>query len=292
MPKMSKESLRRLGELNRSRLKTSTGRPTVHRGVPEHGLARSTILNGASQEFIDPPEELPGQEMQTESGKFLLIKRNLSDIWGAAERFVAHYRLVFERGAIGVDIESLHPDLRQFCEVDQRRLVYLDIETCGLSAAPVFLVGFQYLKGAQMVLEQLLARDYSEERAVLEYFWGKMADCDAVVTFNGKSFDVPFLRDRAVYHGVPFSEPGFHLDLLHEARRRYRAEFPNCKLQTLEARVCGRLRRGDIPGGMIPKAYHDFVRTRDSQTIRNVVHHNALDVVTMSEVLLRILSGL
>jgi len=292
MPKLSKESLRRLGELNRSRLKSSAGRPAVHRGIPNRGMAGPVISSDASQGFIDPPEDLPGQEVQTDSGKFLLIRRDLSDIWQAAERFVAHYRLVFERGAIGVDLDSLHPDLREFCEVDHRRLIYLDIETCGLSAAPVFLVGFQYLKGSQMVLEQLLARDYSEERPILEYFWGRMADCDAVVTFNGKSFDVPFLKDRAVYHGVPFAEPGFHLDLLHEARRRYRAELPNCKLQTLEARVCGRLRRGDISGGLIPKAYHDFVSTKDSQVIRNVVHHNALDVVTMSEVLLRILSGL
>lgn len=241
--------------------------------------------------FIDPPDELPGQELETEYGKFLLIRRDLSDIWRAAERFVSHYYLVFNRGAIGVELESLHQDLRRFCELDHLRLLYLDIETCGLSAAPVFLVGFLYLDGGRMVIDQLLARDYSEEAPLLHYFWDSMSQYDSVVTFNGKSFDVPFLRDRAVYHGVPHQIPEFHFDLLHEARRRWKGEFPNCKLQTLEARLCGRLRRGDIPSSLIPRAYHDFVRTKDTMLVRDIIHHNALDIVTMSEVLLRLISG-
>ncbi len=292
MSKLSKESLKRLGELNRSRLKSAAGRATKGERLPERSVLRPKGHRESWTEFIDPPDELPGQEVETENGKFLLIRRDLSDIWRAAERFVSHYCLVFERGAIGVDLETLHPNVRQFCEVDHRKLLYLDIETCGLSAAPVFLVGVQYLKGNRMILEQLLARDYSEEKPVLEYFWGKLADYDAVTTFNGKSFDIPFLKDRAVYHGVPHAAPGFHLDLLHEARRRYKGQFPNCKLQTLEARVCRRVRHGDIPGELIPKAYHDFVRTKDIQIIQDIIHHNALDIVTMSEVLLRLLSGL
>jgi len=292
MSKLSRESLKRLGELNRSRLKSAAGRAAKSESLPKRSALRPKSSGESSTGFIDPPDELPGQEVETESGKFLMIRRDLSDIWRAAERFVSHYCLVFERGAIGVDLETLHPDVRRFCEVDHRKLLYLDIETCGLSAAPVFLIGVQYLKGNQMILEQLLARDYSEEKPVLEQFWGKMPNYDVVTTFPGKSFDVPFLKERAVYHGVRHAAPGFHLDLLHEARRRYKGKFPNCKLQTLEARVCGRWRHGDIPGELIPRAYHDFVRTKDPLIIQNIIHHNALDIVTMSEVLLRLLSGL
>ncbi|MBN1593168.1 MAG: ribonuclease H-like domain-containing protein [Candidatus Coatesbacteria bacterium] len=292
MAKLSRESLQRLGELNRNRLKSAKERPEkeeiLQPKVPRSPGARNHSTAG----FIDPPDEITGREVEMPSGKFLLIRRDLAEIWDAAERFASHYCLVFNRGAIGVDIDSLHEDVRRFCEVDHNQLLYLDIETCGLSSVPVFLVGVQQLVGERLVLEQYLARDYSEEKPMLEYFWGKMAEFEAVTTYNGKSFDVPFLRDRAVYHGVPHVVPGFHLDLLHEARRRFKGQFPNCKLQTLEARLCNRLRRGDIPGELIPKAYHDFVRTKDPQLIRNVIHHNALDIVTMSEVLLRLLSGL
>jgi uncharacterized protein YprB with RNaseH-like and TPR domain len=72
-----------------------------------------------------------------------------------------------------------------------------------------------------------------------------------------------------------------HCDLLHHARRRWRERLPNCKLQTLEQAICGRRRRGDIPGRAIPLAYHEFVRTGDAWQMRNVLHHNALDLVTL-----------
>ena len=35
-------------------------------------------------------------------------------------------------------------------------------------------------------------------------------------------------------------------------------------MQTLEQAICGRRRRGDIPGRDIPLAYHDFVRSGDA----------------------------
>ncbi|MCD6328112.1 ribonuclease H-like domain-containing protein [bacterium] len=285
------EIRRRLRELNRGKLRAP---PSSDRQAEKQPKTAKTAPKRENQilEFIEPPVDLPGQEIQTPHGVFLLIRRDLSDIWRAAERFTSHYCLVFKRGAIGVDVDKLHPDMKRFCEVDHRKMLYLDIETCGLSAVPVFLVGVQYLSGERMIMDQLLARDYSEEKPLLHYFWERMKDYETVVTYNGKSFDLPFLKDRSVYHRVPFHWTEFHFDLIHEARRRYKGKFPNCKLQTLEARICNRQRRGDIPGALIPKAYHDFVRTKDAQRVKDIIHHNALDIVTMSEVLLRLLSGL
>ena len=73
-----------------------------------------------------------------------------------------------------------------------------------------------------------------------------------------------------------------HLDLLHHARRRWKG-----RLQTLERFVCGRLRAGDIPGHEIPAAYHHFVRTHDAWQIRSILHHNALNLMTLLELSLR-----
>ncbi len=56
--------------------------------------------------------------------------------------------------------------------------------------------------------------------------------------------DVPFLRARAVVHRVHLSLPPRHLDLLHAARRRWREELADCRLQTIERRVCRRRRVG------------------------------------------------
>ena len=72
-----------------------------------------------------------------------------------------------------------------------------------------------------------------------------------------------------------------HCDLLHHARRRWKHELPDCKLQTLERHICRRRRLDDIPGREIPSAYHDFVRHGDAWLIRGVLHHNALDLITL-----------
>jgi uncharacterized protein YprB with RNaseH-like and TPR domain len=72
-----------------------------------------------------------------------------------------------------------------------------------------------------------------------------------------------------------------HCDLLHHARRRWGKQLPDCRLQTLERHVCRRRRDEDIPGHEIPAAYHDFVRTGDAWLIRSVLHHNALDLITL-----------
>ena len=112
-----------------------------------------------------------------------------------------------------------------------------------------------------------------------------------MVTFNGKTFDWPFVRDRAAICGVELVEPDAHCDLLHVSRRRYRRSLPDCKLQTLELYVCKRRRVGDIPGSEIPAAYHEFVQTGDARLIRDVVHHNFLDLITMAELMIDLLAA-
>ena len=165
---------------------------------------------------------------------------------------------------------------------------FLDVETTGLSAALVFLIGTLRWRGGRLVCRQLLARTYAEEPGIIAQFAEDVRHAPPLVSFNGKAFDVPSLRARAVVAGVALPEPAFHLDLLHEARRRYKAVLPDCRLQTLERRVCGRRRSDDIPGHDIGRAYHDFVRTGDARELARIVRHNQADLVTLAELFVRL----
>jgi uncharacterized protein YprB with RNaseH-like and TPR domain len=60
---------------------------------------------------------------------------------------------------------------------------------------------------------------------------------------------------------------------------------------TLEQHLCQRRRVGDIAGSDVPAAYHDYVRSGDATEMHSVLHHNALDLVTMAELVMRILGG-
>lgn len=171
------------------------------------------------------------------------------------------------------------------------RVLFLDLETCGLGSNPVFLAGTMHWNGEDFVLRQYFARHYGEEPALLEAVNEQAKGFGWLVTFNGKSFDAPFLMNRALTHGVSMTLPSLHLDLLHVARRHWKLELPDCRLQTLEYHVCRRRRTGDVPGSEVPGLYHDYVKNGDPWRLVPVFHHNLLDVTTMAEILHALCGG-
>ncbi len=177
------------------------------------------------------------------------------------------------------------PELSSLRHVGLERALFLDLETCGLSSSPVFLAGTMHWNGSDFVLRQYFARHYGEEPALLAALAEQARGFDVLVTFNGKAYDAPFLAARSLAHGVPLALPRHHLDLVHHARRRWRLELPDCRLTTLELRVCRRRRAGDVPGEQIPGLYHDYVRNGDPWRLVPVFHHNLLDVTTMADIL-------
>lgn len=82
-----------------------------------------------------------------------------------------------------------------------------------------------------------------------------------------------------------------HLDLLHDARRRWKGRLANCRLQTLETHLCRRSRSGDIPGSEIPAAYHQFVRDGEAGQLQAILHHNLLDMLTMVQLVSLLLTS-
>lgn len=187
----------------------------------------------------------------------------------------------------------LHSRMARHCgvaDVAASEIVLFDIETTGLANAPLFLVGMLGWHEGELVARQYLARHYGEEAGVTALFVEEALRRRVLVSFNGKTFDLPTLRVRAAVHRVPWParEPA-HFDLLHESRRVWRDVLPNCRLQTLEQHVCGRPPRcGDIPGSEIPAAYHRFVHTADAGQLQLIVQHNLLDLVTLAELMLRL----
>jgi uncharacterized protein YprB with RNaseH-like and TPR domain len=170
-------------------------------------------------------------------------------------------------------------------------LMFLDLETTGLGSSPLFLIGAMVCDEGGLLVRQFFARDYSEERAALALFLPLATSPRLLVTFNGKSFDVPFLRARAAANAMPCDLDPPHLDLLHAGRRIWKHCLPDCRLQTLERHVCGRLRHDDIPGAFIPDAYHDYVRTGNAARMVTVLEHNFLDLVTLADLVVRMPTG-
>lgn len=166
------------------------------------------------------------------------------------------------------------------------RLVYLDIETAHLPDGPgacAFLVGLGSAEGAQFLLRQFFLRRYKEEKAMLAALAEAIAGQEALVTYNGKAFDVPVLEARYSAVGLPSPfDRLIHLDLLHPVRRLWKRQLANCRLKSLEEQILGIERNGDVPGAEIPGIYFDYLRTGDACGLQPVFFHNALDIVSLA----------
>ncbi len=267
---------------------------------------------GTIQPLTLAGRDLPaGCEVRTELGHHWQIEQSLFDLWPDGKVLIdgqqhphSEYRDGNSRDGNSRDGNSrdrLAGDQVAFRQSFPHTTVLLDLETCGFAGSMIFLVGLLHETGRDFVLTQLFARDYSEEPAVLASLAKILTGKRVLATFNGKSFDWPMICDRATIHRIDVAPPitdhappgatetsFVHFDLLHHARRRFADVVPDCRLTTLEQDICHRRRVGDIPGGEIPAAYHDFVRNGDATQMHSVLHHNAMDLVTLLELALKI----
>jgi uncharacterized protein YprB with RNaseH-like and TPR domain len=255
------------------------------------GAASSAGAGGAAipARTVRLADAVPGEEAFFEGGAFWRVLTAAGTVWSDAAAFHREYL-----EALGSPFFPKATGLAALAPLKAarpERICYLDIETTGLRMSPLFLVGLMYTSGADLVVDQLFARDYSEEETVLGFLADRMPRFDILVTFNGITFDVPYIRERMTVHRLSFAPPPVHIDLLPLARVVVADRTPNHRLQTLEAHLCGRKRIGDIPGAEIPGAYHEFVRTQDAKDMANVIHHNRLDLVTMLQLVTVFLSG-
>jgi hypothetical protein len=179
------------------------------------------------------------------------------------------------------------------------QVFFLDTETTGLSGGTgtyAFLVGIGRWEQKEFLVEQYFMRDYHEERAMLRALGDRLSQAQWVVTFNGKTFDLPILESRFVlsrFHW-PLS-PGRHLDLLHPARRLWRLRLRDCSLGSLEREILGVRRENDVPGQLIPMLYFNYIRTGVPCGIRGVLEHNRQDISSLAALaqrISRLLTGL
>lgn len=174
---------------------------------------------------------------------------------------------------------------------EDTELVFLDLESLGLSTLPVFLVGIGRvsLGAGKLVVRQLFARDLSEEMAVLSQTLAELPKKPVVVGYNSKAHDWRQLQARLAYYGLGGLPEPAHLDLLFFARRLWAENLGDCSLSHVEKKVLGRTRPLDIPSELVPLYYEAFLRTRQPRFALPILAHNREDILSVALLLVRIL---
>jgi uncharacterized protein YprB with RNaseH-like and TPR domain len=165
---------------------------------------------------------------------------------------------------------------------------YFDTETTGLSTGAgtvIFLAAVARVVGTRLTVRQYLLPDYPHEAALLRALAADLATAARMVTYNGRSFDVPMLTARLTVHGLfreAASLPAEHDDLLPDARRLFRRPLGGARLADVEAGVLGVQRTSDCPGSEVPNRYFGYLRGGSPDILAEVLDHNLQDVASLA----------
>jgi uncharacterized protein YprB with RNaseH-like and TPR domain len=171
---------------------------------------------------------------------------------------------------------------------DDNDFIFLDIETLGFCNVPIILLGVAKVHGNEITVNQYLSRSIAEESAVIDAFLSGVESESVFVTFNGQTFDMPYIRNRMKYFGLKSNLNKPHFDLLHFSRRTWRDDLPNCKLTTIENHLFGIERKDDVPSGLVPDFYKTYHKTQNIGPLVPIIEHNRQDIVTLALIFSRL----
>ncbi len=264
------------------------------------------LVRGTNSARPTPPRELTYEPVDA-SGLPLPVPARLPELDGAThvdtpfgpavaiERVIeggaSHGRVRVEEVSVGAPDVALVAG-RAATECDETwPVLFLDLETTGLSGGAgtvAFLVGCGWFREGAFHTRQYLLPAFARERALVHVLTQMTEEVGAIVTYNGRTFDVPVMETRWAFHRVssPWEELP-HLDMLHLARRLWRARPDagldgGCRLVSLERDLLGVDRVGDVPGWEIPTRYFAYLRSGDATLLEPVLHHNRLDLLSLA----------
>ncbi|KQX67984.1 ribonuclease H-like domain-containing protein [Paenibacillus sp. Root444D2] len=177
-------------------------------------------------------------------------------------------------------------------------LLFFDTETTGLGVGAgnvPFMVGIGFYTGELFTVEQLLIRNPAEEHAMLVYLQELLDRFTHIISYNGRTFDWPILKNRYVLNRLQLDDGKLlQLDLLYPSRSLWRNTLPSCRLSKVEESRLGFERVDDVPGSMAPALYFQYLAEKNPSVLEGVFVHNEHDIVTLAALAIhfgKLLSG-
>ncbi len=236
-------------------------------------------------------QPLQESSIKTKPLEELVPGRNLKTIYGEIFSLNHSYPEDLRHGLLPLKPFTSHDWLAQWAKAPQtpdlEALVFLDTETTGLSGGTgtmPFMIGAGRFIENQFVVEQFFVRNPAEEAAQLAALSEFVEGVEGIVTYNGKSFDMPIINTRYIMQRLsnPFTTAA-HFDLLHFTRRIWKSRLGQCNLGNIETQVLGFQReQADIPGYLVPDFYREFLFTGDATHMPGIFYHNEVDVLSLS----------
>lgn len=122
-----------------------------------------------------------------------------------------------------------------------------------------------------------------DDKELIEQIVKRLNDFDGVITYNGRNFDIPFLRSQIIGYDIDRLKDMFHVDVYYLTR--YKLRLHNAKLFTLieflNTYRSGKKRIEEKTA--INSNYYKRAITGDTKGINALVDHCVRDVVALEQ---------
>jgi uncharacterized protein YprB with RNaseH-like and TPR domain len=163
-------------------------------------------------------------------------------------------------------------------------MAYFDIETTGFDkendSIMLISMGFFNKKGS-FSIKQYFAECLEEEKYILESFLEDLSCFYRLCSFNGITFDAPFILGKIAKYKMDRSLPKEHIDLYRIIRPYHKViGMEKCNLKYIEGYL-GINREDKINGGECIEVYKAYLENNSVQLLDIILLHNYEDVLNL-----------
>ena len=168
------------------------------------------------------------------------------------------------------------------------QILFLDIETTGFlsSGSSIYLIGCAFYSEGNWIIRQWFAQSPDEEAELIKSFLSFAGNYSYLIHYNGNTFDLPFIKNKAAKYGLPCSFTNMEGLDIYRRIMPYKnfLKLPDCKLKTIEL-FLGISREDTYNGGELIKVYSDYITSHDYTLYRTLLLHNSDDMKGLLEIL-------
>ena len=183
-------------------------------------------------------------------------------------------------------MEIITKTLDELIDIPPNYFVF-DIETTGLNSkyCKVILIGILFNKDNKTIIKQFFANSEDDEKELLLNFINFIKHYKNHITFNGLTFDIPFLNSRLKKHNINFSlSKNDDIDILKVIRPfKENLSLSDCKLKTIE-KYLGIYREDTISGKESVDLYKEYCATKDNSLKEKILLHNYEDIYYLGKI--------
>lgn len=177
-------------------------------------------------------------------------------------------------------MEVITKTLDELIDIPPNHFVF-DIETTGLNSTycKVILIGIMFNQNNKTIIKQFFANTEDDEKELLLSFVDSIKNYKNHITFNGLTFDIPFLNNRLKKHNINFSIcKNNDIDILKLIKPfKEKLSLSDCKLKTIE-KYLGIYREDTIYGKESVDLYKDYTLNQDINLKEKILLHNYEDI--------------